>query len=257
MAAHTASSSLGVRIYMASSSSVCAEWGHREHQWATATALSKCKVCAARTALPSQPQARRPRRACDSGTICIRAPSEPLRAVAQPLPGLVPSARLCASLRLRASAIGIRQLRSSFVAVAPHTHASARWFRQRRCIRSALIFVCHQRGYRRLAGSDPKARSALRSRKRGEWLYRDVRIFAVRFPVHVPAGPILEIYMQTLMPAHDVGHTSAESSTKISPKYTQRWLLHGRLYGPRPPCRIDCPTIVHTIRATGIAVLPN
>ena len=91
---HTASSSLGVRIYMASSSSVCAEWGHREHQWATATALSKCIVCAARTALPSQPPTRRLRRACDSGTTYIGTPSEPLGAVAQPLPGPVSSARL-------------------------------------------------------------------------------------------------------------------------------------------------------------------
>ncbi len=81
------------------------------------------------------------RRACDSGTICIRAPSEPLRAVAQPLPGPVPSHRPCASLRLRASAIGIRQLRSSFVAVTPHTHASARCSRQRRHIRSADVRV--------------------------------------------------------------------------------------------------------------------
>jgi hypothetical protein len=128
--AHTAGSSLGVRIYMASSSSVCAEWGHREHQWATATALSKCIVCAARTALPSQPPTRRPRRACDSGTTYIGTPSEPLGAVAQPLPGPVSSARPCAALRLRASAIGIRQLRSWFVAVAPRTHVSARCSRQ-------------------------------------------------------------------------------------------------------------------------------
>jgi hypothetical protein len=139
--AHTASSSLGVRIYMASSSSVCAEWGHREHQWATATALSKCIVCAARTALLSQPPMRRPRRACDSGTICIGTPSEPLGAVAQPLPGPVSSARPCATLRLRASAIGIRQLRSWFVAVAPRTHVSARCSRQRRPIRSADVRV--------------------------------------------------------------------------------------------------------------------
>jgi hypothetical protein len=93
MPAHTASSSLGVRIYMASSSSVCAEWGHREHQRATATALSKCIVCAARTDLPSQPPTRRLRRACDSGTTYIGTPSEPLGAVAQPLPGPVSSAR--------------------------------------------------------------------------------------------------------------------------------------------------------------------
>ena len=138
---HTASSSLGVRIYMASSSSVCAEWGHREHQWATATALSKCIVCAARTALPSQPPTRRLRRACDSGTTYIGTPSEPLGAVAQPLPGPVSSARPCATLRLRASAIGVSQLRSWFVAVAPRTHVSARCSRQRRPIRSADVRV--------------------------------------------------------------------------------------------------------------------
>jgi hypothetical protein len=60
----------------------------------------------------------------------IRTPSELLGAVGQPLPGPVSSVRPCASLRLRAPAIGISQLWSRFVAVAPHTHASARWLRR-------------------------------------------------------------------------------------------------------------------------------
>jgi hypothetical protein len=56
-------------------------------------------------------------------------------------------------------------------------------------IRSALMLVRPLCDNRRLAGADPKIRSALRSRKRGEWLYRDVVACAVRLPAHVPAGP--------------------------------------------------------------------
>ena len=55
-------------------------------------------------------------------------------------------------------------------------------------ISAALMFVCPSSGYRRLAGSEPKARSALRSQKRGGWPYRDVGMLAVRFPVQVHAG---------------------------------------------------------------------
>jgi hypothetical protein len=58
-----------------------------------------------------------------------------------PLPGLVSSARPCASLRLRASAIGISRPRSWFAAT-PRTHAPARCLRQRRQFRSARMFVC-------------------------------------------------------------------------------------------------------------------
>ena len=53
---------------------------------------------------------------------------------------------------------------------------------------AAQMFVCPSSGYRRLAGSEPKARSALRSQKRGGWPYRDVGMLAVRFPVQVHAG---------------------------------------------------------------------
>ncbi len=115
--------------------------GAPEHQWATVSSTTHVQS-AMRTALPGEPPMCRQSSACNSGSRYLRAACALLRAVAQPLPGPVSSARPCASLRLRACAIGITHPRSWFAAIAPHTHVSARCSRQPRYIRSARMFVC-------------------------------------------------------------------------------------------------------------------
>jgi len=85
-----------------------------------------------------------------------------LTAFAQPLQGPVASARTCVPLRMRSITTGVSHLRSRSFIGPPSADASARCWWLRRRIRGALhLFACLSS----LADSDPKARSALHTRK--------------------------------------------------------------------------------------------
>ena len=107
---------------------------------------------------------------------------------------------------------------------------------------AARACSCPSCGYRRLSGSDTKARSALRSRKGGKWLYCDIGIPAVRFPALVPAGPTLQTSTDACQPT--IGTRGAyqrrivekdiiETSVKVA--------FAGAFSGPRHACPIHTP----------------